>query len=1164
MSSASPAPPFAKSSDWLARIPFELWFFLALWLLYGVLVNSSNLTEFNLQQMGVEAIVERGHFYVEGSPTPQLQPQGDVFTFQNHLYAAKQPGQFMAGALVYFVLRAFGLSYLHQFLLTSALVTWFTAGFVTALASIVVYRLALAFAPNGSRLAAGAIALAFALATTAFPYAGIAHHDAIASGYLIAAFYLVYRLSTCSPRASLLLAAGAGLLLGLALTTSVLPVFMAAIVGIYFLFLRRWRALPFFLLGGLVGLAPLLYYDAVNFGNPFLLPNFAGNFSDTFFHLDFKNFVSKIKFYANFITLYVPIFWLGLVGWFLVPKTFRREQIVGLAMLGVLLGYTLNIDTTGDCQYGPRYLVPAMPLAALGLVGFSQIKSRLFSRVLVFALAIVGIFSFAVNLTGASFGAMYCNLDRYAFLQDLNLALQAKFWTYPLGAALLAPFLVCSFIFGIVLFDIARSEWTASVANASHVTNSNAFAARLKGSSKFRPLLLLTLLVAFFLRVFRLWELPPGLWLDEGFYGLDALRILQHPALTVFFPQNGGREPLFIYLQAVALGIWGSHSWVLRVVPIFAGVLTVVLAYRLGCALFASQPRSRFVGLVAAAALAVSYWHVNFSRLGMRVILLPAFGALTMWLFWRAWQSRRRRDFVWSGIALGLTSYTYLSARVLPFVLIGFALVALVLLWLQNRRSAEPVSALTPRALLLQMGIVLLVALVVSLPLLTYLVLNPGDLLGRTDSVSLTAENIAQTGGSAETTMVQAIAQNALRVAGMFFVQGDLNARHNLPGRPALDWLTALGFVVGLGFGIVRLRREPVYVLLLLWLVAMLLPSVLSTEAPHFLRTLGALPPAMILVADGLTRLWQKFLPQRAPSLLVLLVLLVGGVGTFRDYFLTWAKLPALVQESFDVNSQYLADRILQEIPKSDVLLPLRIYGRPTMQFALDSAFPQAKTLAAAPNKPLVIITSQSAEDRQWVLLHHDDAAGNMVYFPGAVGGLSKQNRGDPQYIDRARGVHAGQVISLRGGAKSLIVPPKPGTALDANFSGQIRLVGYDLNPPRLAPDQNLEVALYWQPLADLQRDYTVFVHVVDSAGSVYAQWDSQPVFGFYTTGLWRKDAIVTDLYPIHLPANTPPGEYQLEVGWLAGAQERLSVLDAHGQPGSDSLIFGKVLVTAP
>lgn len=1159
--------PRSKPLDWLARIPLAVWLFLALWLFYGILINSSNLTEFNLQQLGVEAIVERGHFYVEGSPTPQLQPQGDVFAFQNHLYAAKQPGQFMAGALVYFVLRAFGLSYLHQFLLTSALVTWFTASWITALAAVVVYLLGRALVPSASPLAALGVALVFGLATTAFPYAGIAHHDAIASGYLILAFYLVFCIAQ-NPAAQLrpVLSALAGLLLGLTITTSVLPLLMAVVVGIYFLSLRQWRALPFFLIGGLVGLAPLLYYDAVNFGKPLVLPNIAGNFSDTFFHFDADNFLEKINFYAVFVTLYAPIVWFGLLGWFLLPKARRREQTAGLAMVTVLLTYTLNIDTVGNCQFGPRYLLPVMPLAALGLVGFTQIRDVHVARALTFALVALGVVSFFINLSGASFGAMFCALDRYAVLDYINAALRAKFWSYPLVPALLNPFLISILLFAIALLGSVPPYNTVSAITLSE-KNRSAFRSRVKALSVFQPLLLLILLVAFFLRVFRLWEVPPGLWLDEGFYGLDALRFLQHPSFTFFFPQNGGREPLFIYFQSLALGLWGAHSWVLRVVPVIAGVLTVALVYRLGVTLFARHKQSRAIGLVSAAALAVSYWHVSFSRLGMRVILLPLFGTLTMWLFWRAWESRRRRDFAFCGVALGFTLYTYLAARVLPLVLVIFIVLALILLWVDRRgRARSTLETLTPRAALVYLGIILAVAFLVSLPLLSYLAFNPADLLGRTDSVSLTPENIAQSGGPDDMPLTQALAENTVRVAGMFFVSGDLNPRHNLPARPALDWLTALGFVVGLGIAIVRLRREWVYALVLLWLAAMLLPSVLSTEAPHFLRTLGALPPLMLLVADGLTQVWQKFLPRRSLTWLVLLVLVIGGVGTFRDYFITWANLPALTQEAFDVNSQYMAERILQEIPKSDVLVPLRLYGRPTMQFALDQSFPDAETLSAPPlpQRPLIIITSQGAADKQWVLLHQDASGGHMVYFPHVVGGLAQQNSGDPQYIQRAKGVRAGQVIPLRGQAQSLIVPPQPETPLDANFDGQIQLVGYDLNPSRLTAGQTVEVALYWKPLKDLQRDYSVFVHIVDAAGNVHAQWDSQPVFGFYTTGLWRRNTIVTDLYPIHIPADTPAGEYQLEAGWVSGAQERLSVVNARSQSAGDSVIFGKLVVTSP
>src|SRR5439155_27036693 len=85
----------------------SLFLFLSLWFIYGFLINSDNLKAFGLQQLGVEAIGERGHFYLEGSRSAQLQPAGDTFSHGGHIYAAKQPGQFMAGAIAYFFLHMY-------------------------------------------------------------------------------------------------------------------------------------------------------------------------------------------------------------------------------------------------------------------------------------------------------------------------------------------------------------------------------------------------------------------------------------------------------------------------------------------------------------------------------------------------------------------------------------------------------------------------------------------------------------------------------------------------------------------------------------------------------------------------------------------------------------------------------------------------------------------------------------------------------------------------------------------------------------------------------------------------------------------------------------------------------------------------------------------------
>lgn len=435
----------------VARVEFFL--FLLLWLGGGALINSGNLSEFNLQQIGVEAIVERGHFYLEGSAAPELYPRADVFLRDGHKYAAKQPGQFMLGAVAYFFLRPLGVTYVRDYLLASALVTFLTTTLLTALAGLCVFRLARAFAGDEAGLLWPLLsALAYGFATTAFAYSGIAHHDAIASAYLLSAFYFAFRLArpmredeqarrdgprvgpswgeTLTPRRARLCASAVGLLLGLTLTTSMLPFFMAAVVFVYFLALGRWRLLPHLLAGGFLGLLPLFVYDAVSFGHPLLLPNVAGNYTDTFFRFEPQNFLAKLGFYASMLALYAPVFFVGVAGLALLPREFRREQVTSACLLVVLLAYVTNIQTTGDCQYGPRYLLPAMPFAALGLAAFGRTRARRAFAVLVVAVAA---FSFFVNLVGAARGAMYCQVERYALPAYLEAIARGEWRAFPLA-----------------------------------------------------------------------------------------------------------------------------------------------------------------------------------------------------------------------------------------------------------------------------------------------------------------------------------------------------------------------------------------------------------------------------------------------------------------------------------------------------------------------------------------------------------------------------------------------------------------------------------------------------------------------------------------------------------------------------------------------------------
>ena len=447
--------PHIISSVWrfLSGHKVELSLFFCLWFVYGAAVNSRNQFEFNLQQAGVEALVERHHFYLEGSPTPRFQmqvyyydggkPFGDVFLHDGHQYAAKQPGQFMLGAIAYFCLHLMGLDYLHHYTLTSALVCFFTTSLVTALAAVAVFATVRELT-KGRLFWPLAGALIYGLGTTAFVYSGVAYHDSLAAGYLAIAFYFALLLARrrVTGRIEKLLAVACGLLLGLTITTSMLPFFMACVVSLYVVWLRQWKFTGLMVLGGVVGIAPLLWFNSVSFGNPFLSSYMAGGYPESMLRLNLSNSVAKVRLYVSEITLYVPVVWLGILGLVFFPRHFRREQIVMAALMMAQTLQVLNIESHGGCHFGPRFLLPIMPFMSVSLGGFSYLRARLMQPVIVIATLVLGAISIFISATGTLYTAMYCDVGRYGLWPALENLRLLTLNDFPLAAWLALPLLV--------------------------------------------------------------------------------------------------------------------------------------------------------------------------------------------------------------------------------------------------------------------------------------------------------------------------------------------------------------------------------------------------------------------------------------------------------------------------------------------------------------------------------------------------------------------------------------------------------------------------------------------------------------------------------------------------------------------------------------------------
>jgi hypothetical protein len=709
-------------------------------------------------------------------------------------------------------------------------------------------------------------------------------------------------------------------------------------------------------------------------------------------------------------------------------------------------------------------------------------------------------------------------------------------------------------------------------------------------------LLLAITLLAAVLRFYRLTEIPPGLHYDEAFKGTTARAMLEGAPLQIFFRSNMGEEPAAMYLVMAALRVVGQEPWVVRVPSAILGTLTIPLAWWLGRELlrlarlhrpgrwrWAAHPApggaegviqpereglaEQLVGLGTATVLAVLYWHLNFSRLGMEPILVPFFATLAFAALARGLNGGYRGKprflaFSLAGLAIGGSLYTYKAGYFVPVLAVLFVAYAAIVERGFLRRHG--------RGLL----VASLVALLVALPIGIYFATHPADFLLRPTSVALTYAG--QPGGPRGQEALQDswLADNVLRVLGMFFVQGDGNPRSNLPGRPALDPFLALLFLVGLGRALAGFRR-PALALLPIWLGVMIVPTIITEYAPHFPRAIGATPAVALLCSlggwtlwQGVSRLAQRWLAQRSLAqrslaqrslaaafvLALALGLVFSGALTARDYFHTWAQSPDLFY-AHDVGLVEIAGYINTLPPDEEVYVTPTSREHYTLRYVTDRPF------ASFDGRAGLVLPPPGTAATVIVILREDQAtlpALENARPDGTITLTLADGYGNPY----AAAYHLPSTIE---GDR---LHPPPDHAVEATLGSAVRLLGYSLDREDVAPGSTMYLILHWLALAPLGEDYTVFAHLLGehnpaTGGPLWAGHDGQPVGGHYATGVWQPGEVILDVHPLAIPADAPPGEYHIEVGlYLLSTMTRLPATDAAGDPlPNDAVLLGTIEV---
>jgi len=377
---------------------------------------------------------------------------------------------------------------------------------------------------------------------------------------------------------------------------------------------------------------------------------------------------------------------------------------------------------------------------------------------------------------------------------------------------------------------------------------------------KSKYILFVILLLAAFLRLYRLGSFP-ALNADEAAIGYNVYSLIQigkdehgNPWPIHFQSFNDYKPGLYFYLVLPFVKFFGLNEWAVRLPGALLGVATVLVVYILVKELFKKKKLTishQSLAIIASFMLAISPWHIHFSRGGWEVNTATFFITLGVWLFLKAINDPKY--YVFSALSFVLSLYSYHAARlIVPLLVLGLLVVykryrVLTQKWLI-------IGALTGGLLLVPLG----------------MDLAKGDVLSRAAGVGLFADTgplariNEQRGEHSDFRSSPAkILHNKPINYGLAFLEnwsehfwgeflflsGDDIQRNKVPETGQMYLFDIILVVAGIIFIV---KKPKNWALIILWLGVAPIAAALTFQSPHALRAHNMVIPLTIISAYGL------------------------------------------------------------------------------------------------------------------------------------------------------------------------------------------------------------------------------------------------------------------------------------------------------------------------
>lgn len=373
------------------------------------------------------------------------------------------------------------------------------------------------------------------------------------------------------------------------------------------------------------------------------------------------------------------------------------------------------------------------------------------------------------------------------------------------------------------------------------------------------------LILAAILRLWNLGNVPPHLTSDEAALGYNAYSILKTgrdeygELLPLIFKSFGDWKPgLFVYITVPFVAIFGLSEWVVRIPGAISGVLAVWLIYLVVGELF----KNKKLQILSAALLAISPWHILFSRGAWEINLSLTLTLFGIYFFLRA-IGKNPRLIILSAVFFALTLLAYQGAK------LSTGLVVLGLLFFFRHKLF-----VLPRKLL---AVSAITGFLIALPIILSIFQGKAGRLEVFSVFSYSApEKITERVLTQGNEIKSDVSYQIFHSDPVFWARGILgrwmnhysarflvfegdwpNPRHSIPNMGMLLFFDGFLLVCGLAC-LLRNKMTNAQLFIIYWFLVAPIPAALSLDAVHAVRTFNMVIPVVVIIAFGSIWLFDK------------------------------------------------------------------------------------------------------------------------------------------------------------------------------------------------------------------------------------------------------------------------------------------------------------------